>query len=414
MTPKTLFSIIIIFILIGFLLDRILGWLNDKNWSSDIPDEMKDYYDEEKYFKARKYEIGTNRVSLISSSFRLILIMGMLFLDGFAWFDGIVRSWTENDYWMPIVYFGSLFVISDILSTPFSIYSTFVIEEKYGFNRTTVRTFVLDKMKGYIISAIIGGGILAIFIWFFETFQDSFWIYAWIFLSGFSILMVMFYTNLIVPLFNKLSPLEDGELRQGIELFCRKAGFRLSNLFVIDGSKRSSKSNAYFSGLGPNKKIVIFDTLVENQENQEIIAVLAHEIGHYKLKHTLTGIVLSVLQSGLILYLLSLVINSPLLGQALGVQVMSLHIGLICFSLLYSPISTITGILMNIMSRKNEYQADAYAAKTNNGENLISALKTLSVDNLSNLYPHPAYVFVHYSHPPLLKRVAAIKNIKIG
>lgn len=411
MTPFTVFNLIIAFILAGFVLDRVLEWLNVNNWKSDIPDEMKEYYNIEKYNKARNYEKESSRFALISSAFSLLTILLMLYLHGFAWFDELIRQKTENVYFLPMMYFGFLFILSDILSLPFSIYSTFVIEEKYGFNKTTAKTFILDKIKGYMLGIIIGGGILAAFIWFYESMGEFFWVSAWIFISIFSILMVMFYTSLIVPLFNKLKPLEEGELRSGIEMYCTEVGFRLKNLFVIDGSKRSTKSNAYFSGLGGNKKIVLFDTLVEKQENKEIVAVLAHEIGHYKLRHTLTGLLMSIVQTGIMLFLLGLFIDNPILGKAMGVEKMSLHIGLVAFSLLYTPVSTILGILMNIVSRKNEFQADAFAAKTNNGENLISALKKLSVDNLSNLYPHPAYVFVHHSHPPILKRIKAIKNI---
>jgi len=412
MESNTLFNLIVVFILIGFLLDRFLDLLNVKNWKSIIPKEMEGYYDSEKYIKAREYENESSRFGLISSAFSLVIILLMLFLNGFAWVDNIVRQWTENVYWLPMAYFGLILILSDILSTPFSIYSTFVIEEKYGFNKTTVKTFILDKLKGYLLGIVIGGGLLAVFIWIYESLGAYFWIAAWIFISVFSIFMVMFYTSLIVPLFNKLKPLNEGDLRRNIEEYCARVGFRLNNLFVIDGSKRSSKSNAYFSGLGAKKKIVLFDTLIEKQEDNEIVAVLAHEIGHYKLKHTLTGIVLSIFQTGIMLFLFGLVIDSPILGRALGAEKMSLHIGLIAFSLLYSPISTVLGIVMNMISRKNEFQADAYAAKTNSGENLISALKKLSVDNLSNLYPHPAYVFVHHSHPPILKRIEAIRNIK--
>jgi STE24 endopeptidase len=414
MTADLIFNLIVLFVILGFILDRWLSFLNTKNWKSDIPEEMKDYYHAEKYEKARQYDKAHSKFGLISSIFSLIAILLMLCFDGFDFVDAMARKHSENAYLLPMIFFGILLLASDIISMPFSIYSTFVIEEKFGFNKTTPKTFVLDKIKGYLIGIILGGGILSAFIWFYESIGDGFWLAVWIFMAAFSIFMVMFYTSLIVPLFNKLTPLEDGELRKGIESYCTEVGFKLSNLFVIDGSKRSSKSNAYFSGLGPKKKIVLFDTLIEKQENNEIIAVLAHEIGHYKLKHTLTAVVISILQTGFMLFLLSLVIKSPLLGNALGVENMSLHIGLIAFSLLYSPISTITGIFLNILSRKNEFQADAYAAETNDGNQLIKALKKLSVDNLSNLYPHPAYVFVHHSHPPILKRIEAIKKQMSG
>ena len=411
MTAQNIFILILLFILFGFVLDRILTYLNVRNWKQTVPDEMKDVYDEDKYRKAGDYERERTKFGLISSLYSLVLILLMLFLDGFAWLDSEIRNYTENAYFLPMIYFGVLMIASDLLSMPFSIYSTFVIEEKYGFNKTTVKTFVFDKIKSYVLGILLGGLLLYVFIWFYESMGEYFWLSAWIFLSVFSIFMVMFYTSLIVPLFNKLEPLEEGELREGIENFCEKVGFKLNNLFVIDGSKRSSKSNAYFSGLGPRKKIVLYDTLIENQSNEEIVAVLAHEIGHYKLKHTLQGVFVSILQTGVMLYLLGLVIDSPILGKALGVEEMGIHIGLIAFSLLYSPVSTITGIAMNILSRKNEFQADAYAAENYKGDKLISALKKLSVDNLSNLSPHPAYVFVHHSHPPVLKRISAIKNV---
>lgn len=411
MSAEMIYYTIIVFILLGYFLDRVLSWLNVKNWKEEIPDEMKDFYDADKYKKARNYELSSNKFALISSTFSLILILAVLFIDGFAIADSIVRSITEHTYYLPLLYFGLLFIISDLISLPFSIYSTFLIEEKYGFNKTTALTFLTDKLKSYLIAIILGGALLSAFIWFYTIAGEYFWLAAWIFFSAVSIFMVMFYSSLIVPLFNKLKPLAEGNLRSDIETYCEKVGFKLSNLFVIDGSKRSTKSNAYFSGLGPKKKIVLYDTLIEKQEDGEIVAVLAHEIGHYKLKHTFWSVVISILNTGIMLYILGLVVGSSLLGEALGVENMSLHIGLIAFSLLYSPVSTITGIVMNMLSRKNEFEADAYAAKTFSGEKLAIALKKLSVDNLGNLYPHPAYVFVHHSHPPVLKRIEAIKKI---
>jgi len=414
MTANFLFVAIVLIILLGFILDRVLSLLNQKSWKPEIPAEMLGFYDEEKYKKSHDYEKARGTFNVWSSLFSLVLILLMLFFNGFAYLDAWVRDITENQYLMPLLYFGILFFISDILSLPFSVYSTFVIEEKFGFNKMTPFIFITDKLKGMLLAVILGGAILCLFIWFYSTMGSKFWIPLWVFLTLFGMFMTMFYTSLIVPLFNKLSPLEEGELRTAIESYCEKVGFKLTNLFVIDGSKRSSKSNAYFSGLGPKKKIVLFDTLIENQQTEEIVAVLAHEIGHYKLKHTLIGMILSFAQSGIMLYLMSLVIAHQLLGEALGVNQMSLHIGLICFTMLYSPLSTIFGILMNIVSRKNEFQADAYAATTYKAEKMIVALKKLSVDNLSNLYPHPAYVFVHHSHPPILKRIDSIKKVSMS
>ncbi len=301
--------------------------------------------------------------------------------------------------------FGIIGLASDVLSTPFDIYGTFVIEERFGFNRTTPKTYVLDKVKGWLLALIIGGGLLAVFVWFYKTAGSLFWLYAWILFSAFSIFMTMFYSTLIVPLFNKQTPLEEGELRSAIESFAKKAGFRLDNIFVIDGSKRSAKANAYFSGLGPKKRIVLFDTLIKEHTTEELVAILAHEIGHYKKKHTTRGMLVSVLHTGVMLYLLGIFINRPELSGALGASGPSFHMGILAFGLLYSPVSLVLGIIGSNLSRKYEYQADAFAAEKYDPKPLKEALKKLSVNHLSNLRPHPAYVYVHYSHPPLLKRL---------
>jgi STE24 endopeptidase len=298
---------------------------------------------------------------------------------------------------------------SDIITTPFAYYKTFVIEEKFGFNKTTIKTFILDKIKGWFMLAIIGGGILALIIWFYEATGTHFWLYAWFLVTAFSVFMNMFYSKLIVPLFNKQTPLEEGELRNKIADYAKTVGFKLNKIFVIDGSKRSTKANAYFSGFGSEKRVALYDTLIKDLDDEEIVAVLAHEVGHYKRKHIIFNLFASILLTGLTLYILSLFISNPLLSNALGVSIPSFHIGLIAFGLLYSPISEITGLIMNVMSRKFEYQADNYAKDTYAGEPLITSLKKLSKNSLSNLTPHPAYVFMHYSHPTLLER---IKNLR--
>jgi STE24 endopeptidase len=410
MTAHIIYYLIVAFILLGFFLNRYLAWLNVRNWKEEIPDELKDYYNEEKFTQARLYQKENNRFALISSSFSLIITLSFLAFNGFAFVDDIVRNYSEHRIVLPLLFFGILFIASDIITLPFDVYHTFVIEEKFGFNKTTVKTFIIDKIKSYVMAVILGGSLLSVFVWFYYFFGDHFWIAAWVLIGAVSVFFSMFYTSLIVPIFNKLKPLEEGDLKNSIEEFCQKVEYRLSNLFVIDGSKRSAKSNAYFSGFGPKKTIVLFDTLIEQQETPELVAVLAHEIGHYKLKHTKQSLIISLLQTGLTLYILSLVIDEALLGKAFGVGEMSLHIGLLAFSFLYSPVSLIMGIFMNILSRKNEYEADAYAAKHHSGKDLITALKKLSVDNLSNPYPHPTYVFFHHSHPPLLDRIAAIRD----
>ena len=284
-----------------------------------------------------------------------------------------------------------------------------MIEEKFGFNKTTRKTFFFDKIKGWLMMVVLGGGILALIIWFYQFAGKDFWIYAWALVTVFSVVMNMFYSKLIVPLFNKQTPLEDGSLRTKIEAYAKTVGFTLDKIFIIDGSKRSTKANAYFSGFGSEKRITLFDTLVNDLEEDEIVAVLAHEVGHYKKKHIIFNLLASIITTGFTLWLLSLFVSSPLLSQALGVQETSFHIGLIAFGILYSPISEITGLLMNLLSRKFEYQADNYAKETFGSAPLISSLKKLSSNSLSNLTPHRAYVFFHYSHPTLLQRIQNLK-----
>jgi STE24 endopeptidase len=408
MNPQTIFNIIITIIVLNFILERWLDWLNDKNSSEKLPEELKGIYDEEKYAKQRAYDKVKGKFSIVSSLFSFVLILLMLFFKGFVFVDELAKSYTENVILLPLLFFAILMVASDILTTPFSLYSTFVIEEKFGFNRTTIKTYILDKIKGALIGAILGGGIMALFIWFYNYTGELFWLWTWGAFAVIMVLMTMFYASVIVPLFNKLTPLEDGDLKAEITDYCKKVGFKLDNLFVMDGSKRSSKANAFFSGLGSKKRIVLYDTLANEYSKEEITAVLAHEIGHYKKKHTLTTIVVSVLQVGLMLFVLSLVINRPEFSLALGIKEKSFHVSLIVFSLLYSPLSMLIGVTMNVISRKNEYEADNYAKTTYKAEPLVSSLKKLSVDSLSNLTPHHYYVFVNYSHPTLLQRINAL------
>lgn len=398
-------------LIFDYLLNQFLDYLNATRRSSELPDELKGIYDDEKYKKSQEYDKTNHKFSIITSTFNLLLILIFIYLSGFAYVDDIARSITENIILVALVFFGIIMFASDIVHIPFDIYDTFVIEEKFGFNKTTTKVFIFDKLKGWIISAIIGGGLLALIIWFYQVVGKSFWIYAWMAVSLFMIFMTMFYTSLIVPLFNKLTPLEEGELKNEITSFASKVGFQLDDVFVMDGSKRSSKANAYFSGLGKKKKIVLFDTLIEKLSKEEITAVLAHEIGHYQKKHTLISVVTSVVQTGITLYILSLFVGNPALSKALGSDIPSFHLGLITFGFLYSPISTIIGLFMNVISRKNEYAADRYASEYYRGEHLQDALKKLSVNNLSNLTPHPVYVFFNYSHPPLLQRLRFIDKI---
>ncbi len=407
---NTLFYIILAIVAFDFALERLLDYLNSTRWSSKIPDELKGIYDPDRYEKSQKYEKENQKFGLLTSSFSLTVMVAMLFLAGFAIIDNWAREISSNPVVIALIFFGILGLAIDIVSTPFSLYDTFVIEEKYGFNKTTLKTFFLDKIKGWLLSLVIGGGLLALIIWFYMLTGKMFWIYTWLLISSFMVFMTMFYSTLIVPLFNKQTLLEEGELKTAIRNFADKVGFKLENIYVIDGSKRSTKANAYFSGLGAKKRIVLFDTLIEDLDKDEIVGVLAHEIVHYKKKHTNKGMIISVLQTGLTLYILSLLIGNPELSKALGAEQTGFHLGLIAFGILYSPVSTILGLGMNIFSRKNEFEADAFAGKNYHEKSLMTALKKLSVKNLSNLRPHPAVVFFHYSHPPLLERLKRLKD----
>ena len=403
-----LIYIFIFLILFGFIFSSILEYLNSKNWKDSVPDSLKDFYKESDYKKAKSYKLDRDRVSLISSLITTILTIIFIFSGVYGKVSDYSLYYFDSPFLQSASFFLFFLMISTIINLPISYYSIFTIEEKYGFNKSTLSTFIKDKIKGLIISLLIGGFILYISIQLYSFFEANFWLWLWVFLSAIIIFTNMFYTTLIVPIFNKLSPLEEGSLKNKIEKYSKKIGYSLDKIFVIDGSKRSSKANAFFSGLGPKKTIALFDTLIDKHEEDELVAVLAHEVGHYKKNHIKQGLLLSILQVGIICYILQLCLNEPNLSLALGGLESSFHLSLIAFSFLFSPLSIIIGIGMNIFSRKNEYEADKYAKETYNGESLKNALKKLSSDSLTNLYPHPLYVFVHYSHPPLLKRLEAL------
>lgn len=407
-TPEVILWVIVGIVSISFVTGQVLEYLNLKAMRPDVPDEVASFYDREKYRKSQEYHREVTRFSFITSTLSFAGSILMLVLGGFGWVDGLLRTVTENPILLALLFFGVLGLASDLLTLPFQWYSTFVIEEKYGFNKTTVGTFITDKLKGYVLGALIGGGLLAALIYLVETIGPDFWIWFAAIACLFMLFMNMFYTSLILPLFNKLTPLPDGELKTAIEEFSNKINFPITNIFVIDGSKRSSKANAFFSGIGKKKKIVLYDTLIRNHTTEELVAVLAHEVGHYKKKHIIWSFVLGVVQIVFMLFMLAQMVFNEELSLALGGAQQAIHLNLLAFTILFSPISAITGLFMNIYSRKNEFEADAFARDTYNGKALAEALKKLSVDNLSNLYPHPAYVFVHYSHPPLLKRLERI------
>ncbi len=409
MNSTFLFYAIITIIVLEFLLETVLDYLNSRKFMDPVPKELEDVFDNEEYIKSQAYKKDNYKFGILSSSFSIVLTLSFLVFGGFEWIDLFVREITVNPILMALLFFGIILIGSDLITTPFSYYQTFVIEEKYGFNKSSRKLFFMDKIKGWLMMAILGGGILALVIWFYQWAGSSFWIYALALIAVFTIFMNLFYSRLIVPMFNKQTPLEDGSLKHKIENYARQVGFRLQNIFVIDGSKRTTKANAYFAGFGKEKRVTLYDTLIQELEEEEIVAVLAHEVGHYKRHHIIINLLISILLTGVTLFILSLFINNPEFSYAIGVTQPSFHAALICFGILYSPISEITGLVMNILSRKFEFEADDYAKETFEALPLINSLKKLSKNSLSNLTPHPAYVFLHYSHPPLIDRIRNLK-----
>jgi STE24 endopeptidase len=404
------FFIIITVVILDFAWGQILSYLNRLRMSPEIPAGLEGIYNPEEYARQQTYQKTNSRFGLISGSFSFLIILSVLLFGLLGWLDNSLREHTEHFIFLPLVFFGILFILNEIIDIPFGWYATFTIEERFGFNKTTPRLFVTDWLKGILLSALIGGVLLAALLYIYQYTGEWFWLLAWSVVSGFSLLMSLFYSEWIVPLFNKQIPLEAGELRDAIESLAQKAGFELNNIYVMDGSKRSSKGNAYFTGWGKKKRIVLFDTLIKDLETKEITAVLAHEIGHYKKKHVIQSIFLSVISTGITFFILSLFLENSLLAEALGGENASFHLGIIGFSFLFAPISEFTGLFFNFLSRRNEYQADQYAVRFDLGDALISGLKKLSVKSLSNLNPHPLPIFWYYSHPTLLQRIERIRN----
>lgn len=404
----TLFFFIIAILVIEFGFDRFLAILNIKYSKKQLPEILSGIYDEDKYARQQDYFRTNARFGMLTSTFSFILVLLMYGLGGFGWLDGIVQGFTDNVILQSLYFFGIIFIINDLIGIPLDWYLTFVIEEKFQFNKVTPGIFITDRLKSWGLSILLGGGILTLIIWLYNLTPEYFWLLAFGTTTAFSLIMSMFYSELIVPLFNKQTPLPEGELRDAIEKFASKVNFKLKNVFVIDGSKRSTKANAYFSGLGPKKRIVLYDTLMEQMTTEEIVAVLAHEIGHYKHKHVLKNYVFSLPFSLLLFYLLGWILNSDVLAQAMGGESAVFHLNAIAFFTLYTPVSTLLDLTGNILSRKYEYQADAYAKKYGYGQELVSGLKKLSAKSLSNLMPHPLYVFFNYSHPTLYQRITKI------
>lgn len=404
----TLFFLIIAILVIEFGFDRFLAILNIKYSKKQLPEILSGIYDDDKYARQQDYFRTNARFGMLTSTFSFILVLLMYSLGGFGWLDGIVQGFTDNVILQSLYFFGIIFIVNDLIGIPLDWYHTFVIEEKFQFNKVTPRIFITDRLKSWGLSILLGGGILTLILWLYHLTPEYFWLLAFGTTTAFSLIMSMFYSELIVPLFNKQTPLPEGELRDAIEKFASKVNFKLKNVFVIDGSKRSTKANAYFSGLGPKKRIVLYDTLMEQMTTEEIVAVLAHEIGHYKHKHVLKNYLFSLPFSLLLFYLLGWILNSDVLAQAMGGEKAVFHLNAIAFFTLYTPVSTLLDLTGNIISRKYEFQADAYAKKFGYGQELVSGLKKLSAKSLSNLMPHPLYVFFNYSHPTLYQRITKI------
>ena len=408
-SPQILFNILIAIIILNFFKDSILDYLNSKYFDNKIPEIISDIYDKEKYLKSQEYKKTQYKFNRISSTYSLLILLLFFYFDGFLILDNYCRSLFDSELIISLSFFGIIYFGNDLLSIPFSIYHIFIIEEKFGFNKTTKKTYIIDKLKSWLLTILFGGGILSFIIFQFQSVGQNFWIVAWIFISVLTLLINGLYAQIIVPLFNKQTKLEDGELKSEIEKYSKKVGFNLSNIFVIDGSKRSTKANAYFSGFGKQKRVTLYDTLINKLTKNQIVAVIAHEIGHYKKNHIIFNLLFSIIQSGLMLYILSLLIYMPIFSEALNIEKHSFHIALITFSILYTPISETSSLIFNLFSRKFEYEADEYADKSFDGKYLIEALKVLTKDSLSNLTPHPKYVWWHYSHPTLLERINQLR-----
>lgn len=407
-------SIIIFFLVAHYLLDLIAGILNVKHAINLVPSEFEGVYDDNEYRRAQDYLKTNTSFSLTVKSIMLPITIVFIMLGGFNVVDSISRNAGCGPIVTGLLFSSLLYALSFIINLPFSIYDTFVIEERFGFNKTDAKTFVTDRIKSLFLSALLGLPLLAAVLWFFENAGPRAWVYCWLALTAFQATIYFLAPVLIMPLFNKFTPLEDGPVLEAIRKYAKAQKFRMRGVFKMDGSKRSTKSNAFFTGFGRFRRIVLFDTLLEHSDTDEIIAVLAHEMGHYKKKHLIKHLIMSTLTNGLMFYILSLFINNPGVFEAFGMDNLSIYASLIFFAFLYTPIETLLGITANIISRKHEFEADEYAVKSfPNPDAMINLLKKLSVKNLSNLTPHPFKVFISYSHPPVLERIKAIRSVTV-
>ncbi|MBU1232475.1 MAG: M48 family metallopeptidase [Proteobacteria bacterium] len=404
---------LVLFILLSeFILETAASLLNLKALNLDIPELFQNAIDKEGYARSQAYTRASTRFSLLQQTFFLVLIIVFLLCGGFPLLDTFAQFFGKGPISTGLIFISCLLFLIGLINLPFSLYSTFSIEEQFGFNKTTLKTFFLDQLKIVILSFSLGTPLLCLILWLFETTEDMAWIYCWIGVTIFSVTFQFLAPVLIMPLFNKFTPIHDESLKEKIMIYCKKESFRLIGVYTMDGSTRSTKLNAFFTGLGRFKKIVFYDTLLQKLSHDEILAILAHEMGHYKYHHLYKQLLLTILQSALIFYLLSLTLDNVSLAQAFGLRQPSTYTSLVIFTFLYTPINLLLSCLSNALSRHYEFQADSYAESSNKyGQTLIQALKKLSIENLSNLTPHPFFVFLHYSHPPVAKRIQELDKI---
>lgn len=408
MTSNILFYLLIIISILFFIWDYILDELNYKHQQLPVPEILKNIYDNETNLKSKEYEKVKHQFSKKMELFSFTFSFIFFALKGYGWLDHLLRNYFNNEIIISLSFFGIIGFVSDLISTPFTYYSQFVIEERFGFNKSTIKTFILDKIKGYALTVIIGVPLYWLIVGIYYQNQSNFWWMSWILISLVTILAGTLYSTLILPIFNKLTPLPDGELKSAITSYCVTNNFSLKKVMIMDGSKRSTKANAFFTGIGRFKTIVLYDTLIEKLSTPEVIAVLAHEVGHYKKKHIITSMLIGILSTGISFYIFSMFLGNTLFDEALGGTLPCLHLEVIAISMVFSPVNLITGWLMNALSRKNEFEADNFAKQTSSGIDLANSLKKLSADALNALNPHPLYVKMHYSHPPLHQR---LKNL---
>ena len=405
------YLIIVTAIIIEYLLTSISSVLDIKNITPIIPLDFKKAYDGEKYIQSQEYLKARTRFGLFSSTFSLVLILVVIHSDVFGILDQYVRIQTENYILQGLLFIGIIYFFQDIISLPFSLYNTFVIEQKFGFNKIKPGLYFIDKIKGYGIFIVLGSTVITPLLYFFHVYSEIGWLIAWSVLTVFMIAIQPLFVHVIAPMFNKFTPLEEGDLRKEIEKYTSKVDFSLSRIDIMDGSKRSAHSNAYFTGFGKSRRIAIFDTLVEKHSTKEIVSVVAHEVGHYKLKHILQGTIIGIIETGIMLFAFNLIMNDISLFNVFGVNQLSVHAGIVFFSMVYAPVSMLTSIVTTAISRKNEFEADKFSLDTtSDGQALISMLIGLSANNLSHLTPHPMKVFLSYSHPPVIDRIKAVNQ----